>query len=144
MNNPIFVTRASMPPIEEYMNQIKPLWDSAWLTNMGIIHQQFETELLSYLRVPNLSLSLYNGVPVVTLDHCDVANFVSKEDVCANEIEMLERIEKYITDPVYYEMKSKDAENIRLQLSETNLTMSTNELFDEVKKIAVLRDSYSS
>ncbi len=60
MNNPIFVTRASMPPIEEYMNQIKPLWDSAWLTNMGIIHQQFETELLSYLRVPNLSL-LVNG-----------------------------------------------------------------------------------
>lgn len=117
----------------------------------------FQDDLLGILKMMDLFLnpprqgggtgaiySLYNGVPVVTLDHCDVANFVSKEDVCANEIEMLERIEKYITDPVYYEMKSKDAENIRLQLSETNLTMSTNELFDEVKKIAVLRDSYSS
>lgn len=60
MKNPIFVTRASMPPIEEYMNQIKPLWDTAWLTNMGIMHQQLESELISYLNVPYLSL-LVNG-----------------------------------------------------------------------------------
>lgn len=60
MNKKILITRASMPPMEEYINQIKPLWDSAWLTNMGIMHKQFETELLEYLYVPKISL-LVNG-----------------------------------------------------------------------------------
>lgn len=56
----LFVTQASMPPYEEYIKKIKPLWDSHWLTNMGVYHQELEHSLKEYLSVPHLSL-LVNG-----------------------------------------------------------------------------------
>ena len=56
MDEKIFVTRSSMPPYEEYIEAIKPLWDSHWLTNMGKYHQELEHELKEYLKVPELSL----------------------------------------------------------------------------------------
>lgn len=55
-----FVTRSSMPPYEEYIDKIKHLWDSHFLTNMGQYHQQLEKELATYLDVPYISL-LVNG-----------------------------------------------------------------------------------
>ena len=56
----IFVTRSSMPPYEEYIEAIRPLWDSRWLTNMGQYHQELEQRLKEYLDVPQLSL-MVNG-----------------------------------------------------------------------------------
>ncbi|MDE6364352.1 MAG: DegT/DnrJ/EryC1/StrS family aminotransferase [Lachnospiraceae bacterium] len=56
----IFVTQSSMPPYEEYIEAIKPLWDSHWLTNMGKYHIELENELKRYLDVPELSL-MVNG-----------------------------------------------------------------------------------
>lgn len=60
MREKILVTRSSMPPYEEYIEAIKPLWDTHWLTNMGVYHQQLEKELREYLDVPELSL-MVNG-----------------------------------------------------------------------------------
>ena len=45
----INVTRSSMPPFEEYCEEIRELWDSHWLTNMGSKHQQLERELKQFL-----------------------------------------------------------------------------------------------
>lgn len=59
-NKKIFVTQSSMPPFEEYVDAIKPLWNSHWLTNMGKYHQELEEKLKEYLDVPNLSL-MVNG-----------------------------------------------------------------------------------
>ncbi len=56
----IFVTRSSMPPIEEYMREIKSLWESHWLTNMGVKHEEFSLSLKEYLNVENVEL-LVNG-----------------------------------------------------------------------------------
>ena len=56
----IFVTRSSMPPYEEYIQAIKPLWDSHWLTNMGTFHKELEAKLSNYLDVPEVSLTV-NG-----------------------------------------------------------------------------------
>lgn len=53
---PINVTRSSMPEFEEYCNEIKELWDSRWLTNMGIKHRQLQTALEDYLKVPHITL----------------------------------------------------------------------------------------
>lgn len=60
MEDKILVTRPSMPPFEEYVNEIKSLWDSHWITNMGTYHQQLEEKLKNYLEVPSLSL-MVNG-----------------------------------------------------------------------------------
>lgn len=43
--NKILVTRSSMPPKEEYEKEISELWDTHWLTNMGVKHKQFQAEL---------------------------------------------------------------------------------------------------
>ena len=42
MNDNILVTRSSMPDFEEYCEEIRKLWDSHWLTNMGVEHKQFQ------------------------------------------------------------------------------------------------------
>lgn len=52
----INVTRSSMPSYEEYCEEIKELWDSHWLTNMGVKHQQLQTELERYMGVPHVVL----------------------------------------------------------------------------------------
>ena len=54
--NSILVTRSSMPTFEEYTNEIKDLWNTHWLTNMGVKHKQFQSELEQMLGVPHVSL----------------------------------------------------------------------------------------
>ena len=50
------VTRSSMPDFEEYIEEINDLWETRWLTNMGVKHKQLESELTEYLGVPNIVL----------------------------------------------------------------------------------------
>ena len=56
----ILVTRSSMPPMEEYIEEIRSMWDTHWLTNMGEKHIEFQNKLVEYLNVPNVEL-LTNG-----------------------------------------------------------------------------------
>jgi dTDP-4-amino-4,6-dideoxygalactose transaminase len=56
----IFVTRPSMPEFEEYVDEIRDIWDSRWLTNMGAKHKLLQEELTKYLKVENVEL-LTNG-----------------------------------------------------------------------------------
>lgn len=56
MEKPVQVTRASLPDFQEYLNEIKDLWDSHWITNMGIKHKQLEAELAEYLSADNIVL----------------------------------------------------------------------------------------
>lgn len=60
MDEKILVTKSSMPSYEEYIEAIKPLWDTHWLTNMGVYHSELEEKLKDYLDVPKLSL-MVNG-----------------------------------------------------------------------------------
>lgn len=60
MDKELFVTRPSMPAYEEYMEEIRPLWTSYKLTNMGEKHQELEKKLKEYLNVENVSL-MVNG-----------------------------------------------------------------------------------
>ena len=60
MDKEIFVTKSSMPDYEEYIEAIKPLWDTHWLTNMGTYHRQLESLLRDYLKVSDVSLTV-NG-----------------------------------------------------------------------------------
>lgn len=56
MSDFINVTRSSMPEFEEYCNEIKDLWDSHWLTNMGEKHQKLQAELEKYLDTSHVIL----------------------------------------------------------------------------------------
>lgn len=50
----INVTSSSMPPFEEYVEEIKGLWESRWLTNSGIKHQELEKQLKNYFDCENI------------------------------------------------------------------------------------------
>ncbi len=54
--NSILVTRSSMPTFEEYCDEIKDIWDSRWLTNMGAKHKKLQADLTYYLGVDNIDL----------------------------------------------------------------------------------------
>ncbi len=56
MSKQILVTQSSMPDYEAYCQEIKELWDTKWLTNMGAKHKQLEKELKDYLDAENLDL----------------------------------------------------------------------------------------
>lgn len=56
MDDKIYVTKPSLPPIEEYIEQIKEIWEEAILTNMGPKHVAFENQLKKYLNVEDVSL----------------------------------------------------------------------------------------
>lgn len=60
MNDKILVTRSSMPELSEYIEEIRDIWDSHWLTNMGPKHKEFQEKLKDYLHVKNVEL-LTNG-----------------------------------------------------------------------------------
>lgn len=60
MDTRINVTKSSMPSFDEYIEEIRPVWESRWLTNMGEKHNQLEEELKKYLSVNHISL-MVNG-----------------------------------------------------------------------------------
>lgn len=56
MEERIFVSRSSMPEFQDYIKEIKELWESHWLTNMGVKHIQLEKELKEFLGVEYIGL----------------------------------------------------------------------------------------
>ena len=64
---PINVTRSSMPSFEEYCTEIKELWDSHWLTNMGVKHQLLQKQLEQYLAVSHVTLFTNGHIALETV-----------------------------------------------------------------------------
>lgn len=56
MNKKILVTQSSIPSINEYIEEIKSIFETKWLTNMGEKHIELENKLKKYLGVQNISL----------------------------------------------------------------------------------------
>ncbi len=52
----INVTHSSMPSYEEYCEEIKSIWDTVHLTNMGPLHNKLKEQLKDYLKVHNIEL----------------------------------------------------------------------------------------
>ena len=45
-----------MPEFNEYCEEIKDLWESHWLTNMGVKHKKLQAMLEEYLSTPHVAL----------------------------------------------------------------------------------------
>ncbi|EHQ91867.1 DegT/DnrJ/EryC1/StrS family aminotransferase [Desulfosporosinus youngiae] len=52
----INVTKSSMPEFEEYIQALKPVWDSRWLSNRGAASVELENKLKEYLGTEHLYL----------------------------------------------------------------------------------------
>ncbi len=66
MIKPVYVTRPSLPPLNEFIPYLEKIWESKILTNNGPFHQQFEKELADYLGVKYLSLFANGTLALVT------------------------------------------------------------------------------
>lgn len=56
----VYVTQSSLPNYEEYIEMIRPMWETHKITNMGEYHKRLEKELTEFLDVPYISL-MVNG-----------------------------------------------------------------------------------
>ncbi|MBN2863484.1 MAG: DegT/DnrJ/EryC1/StrS family aminotransferase [Bacteroidales bacterium] len=65
-NKPIYVTQPALPPLEEFTELLKQIWESKILTNNGPFHQKFEKELAEFLGVKYLSLFANGTLALVT------------------------------------------------------------------------------
>ena len=52
----IFVTKPLLPSLLNVENEIREIWNSKWLTNMGQKHNLLENKLKEVLKTPNVSL----------------------------------------------------------------------------------------
>ncbi|MHA5065620.1 DegT/DnrJ/EryC1/StrS family aminotransferase [Cetobacterium somerae] len=52
----IMVTQSFLPPFEEYSEEIKRIWETHWLTNMGPLHEELKNKLKKYLKVNETTL----------------------------------------------------------------------------------------
>ncbi|MDY0223335.1 MAG: DegT/DnrJ/EryC1/StrS family aminotransferase, partial [Desulfobacterium sp.] len=53
---PILVTRPFLPPLEEYCEGLKEIWDNQWLTNNGPVLQRYREQLKDYFETGNICL----------------------------------------------------------------------------------------
>lgn len=56
MEKSVFVTKAYLPPRAEFDEYLDKIWNSAWLTNMGTLHEELKEKLRAYLGVDGIEL----------------------------------------------------------------------------------------
>ncbi len=62
----LYVTRPSLPPLEEFIPYLREIWDGKILTNNGPFHVKFETALAEYLGVEHLCLFANGMLGLIT------------------------------------------------------------------------------
>ncbi len=65
-NDPVYVTRPFLPPLEEVLPYLEQIWASRQLTNGGRFHQELEQALCEYLGVRHISLFANGTLALVT------------------------------------------------------------------------------
>ncbi|MGL4570191.1 MAG: DegT/DnrJ/EryC1/StrS family aminotransferase [Clostridium sp.] len=56
LEKPIQVTKSFLPPIEDYIDKLKIIWENDWLTNNGPLHNELEGKISDYLKVNETTL----------------------------------------------------------------------------------------
>ncbi len=62
----INVTKTFLPPLNEYIDYLKKIWESGWITNQGPLSEELESKLKDFLNVKNLLL-VSNGTIALQL-----------------------------------------------------------------------------
>jgi len=62
----IYVTRPSLPPLEEYIKYLEDIWQNKWITNNGKYHKMLEKELADFLGVEYISLFVNGTLALIS------------------------------------------------------------------------------
>lgn len=109
MGDKILVTQSSMPPFEEYIEMLKPLWESHWLTNMGAYHKQLEDKLKQELGSHYLSLTVNGHMALELAIQC--MNFPRGSEVITTPFTFISTTHAIIRNglkPVFCDIKEED------------------------------------
>lgn len=127
----INVTKSSMPPFEEYIETLRPVWESRWLSNRGNASKEFEEDLKKYLGCENVWLFANGHVAMeVALQALDLNKNVSegaKGEVITTpytHISTTEAIVRNGLEPVFVDVK-EDNYTINPELIERAITDKT-------------------
>jgi dTDP-4-amino-4,6-dideoxygalactose transaminase len=124
MNKSIQVTQSSMPEFEEYIEEIKDLWDSRWLTNMGSKHKKLQEELTKVLDVQNITL-FTNGHLAL---ECAIAAFDLKGEVITTPFTFASTTHAIVRsglEPVFCDINEEDY-TIDVDIIESLITEKTS------------------
>ena len=98
-----------MPSFEEYCMEIKELWDSHWLTNMGAKHILFQKKLEQYLHVPHVSL--YTNGHLALENIISAMNFTQGSEVITTPFTFASTTHAIVRnrlEPVFCDVKVSD------------------------------------
>ena len=62
----IYVTRPSLPPLEEYIKYLEDIWQNKWITNNGEYHKMLEKKLADFLGVEYISLFVNGTLALIS------------------------------------------------------------------------------
>lgn len=65
-NKKITVTSPLLPELDDFIEDLKNIWESKWITNNGDYHKKLEKALAEYLKVPYVSLFTNGTLPLIT------------------------------------------------------------------------------
>lgn len=105
----ITITKTSMPAYEEFIEKIKPLWETKWLTNMGSYHEQLEEKLKEFLQVPYISL-MVNGHMALEMA-IQAMDFPEGSEVITTPFTFISTTHAIVRNrlkPVFCDIKSED------------------------------------
>lgn len=66
MNQPLYVTKPYLPPLDEFKSYLEKIWERQILTNGGPFHEKLEEELAKYLGVKYVSLFANGTLALMT------------------------------------------------------------------------------
>lgn len=145
----INVTKTFLPPLDEYVEYLKKIWETHWVTNQGPLTEELELKLKEYLNVKNLLL-VTNGT--IALQLAIKALGLSGEIITTpySYVATTTSILWENCTPVFCDIK-KDSFCIDADLIESEVTEKTSAILAthvygfpcDVEKIQAIADKYN-
>ncbi len=144
----IFTTKPILPDLDAYMEEIQDLWDTRWITNMGVKHNSLEEELRRYLGAKNLTLFVNGHLAL----EAAIGAFNLKGEVITTPFTFISTTHAIVRsglEPVFCDIRSDDY-TINADIIETLITDRTVAIVPvhvygnpcDVQKISTLADKY--
>ncbi len=150
MKERILVTRSSMPSFEEYCEEIRKLWDSHWLTNMGVEHKELQHQLEEYLQCPHVIL--YTNGHLALENVIAAMQFPARSEVITTPFTFASTTHAIVRNhlvPVFCDIReddyTMDADKIESLITERTVAIVPVHVYGnmcDVEKIQAIADKY--
>lgn len=144
-----FLTQASLPEFNEYVEEIKSIWDNHWVTTMGPKHEMFERHISEYMNAGDATLFVngHNALEAV------IAAYELKGEIITTPFSFISTTHAIVRNgikPVFCDIKENDF-NIDVDKIEELITSKTSAIVPvhmfgtpcEVERIEEIANKYN-